>query len=108
MELVTGYESRVAGLGVAGRSYIEARLTSTELLMESSVHTKQEIMKRLHQRTAGVHALGVRRLGLFGSFVQGTQHGESDVDVLVEFADEYLRHMLGEAGTNRRLTKAYR
>jgi predicted nucleotidyltransferase len=29
--------------------------------------------------------LGVRRLGLFGSFVRGEQHADSDIDVLVEF-----------------------
>jgi predicted nucleotidyltransferase len=31
--------------------------------------------------------LGVRSLGLFGSFVRGEQTPSSDVDVLVEFAD---------------------
>jgi predicted nucleotidyltransferase len=30
-------------------------------------------------------ALGVRRLGLFGSFVRGEQSAASDVDLLVEF-----------------------
>ena len=27
----------------------------------------------------------VKRIGLFGSFVRGSQHGKSDVDILVEF-----------------------
>jgi predicted nucleotidyltransferase len=30
----------------------------------------------------------VRYLGLFGSYVQGTPRKDSDLDVLVEFADE--------------------
>ncbi len=32
-----------------------------------------------------MRALGVTRLGLFGSFVRGEQHADSDVDLLVEF-----------------------
>ncbi|MGK2945608.1 MAG: nucleotidyltransferase family protein [Desulfuromonadales bacterium] len=28
---------------------------------------------------------GVERIGLFGSLVRGTQHSESDIDLLVEF-----------------------
>jgi len=32
-----------------------------------------------------LQALGVRRLGLFGSFVRGEQRPDSDVDFLVEF-----------------------
>ena len=31
-------------------------------------------------------AHGVKRLALFGSFVRGDQHADSDVDLLVEFA----------------------
>ena len=30
--------------------------------------------------------MGVRRLGLFGSFVRGEQRADSDVDLLAEFA----------------------
>jgi len=30
--------------------------------------------------------MGVRRLGLFGSFVRGEQRADSNVDLLVEFA----------------------
>lgn len=30
---------------------------------------------------------GVKRCGLFGSFVRGKQNDESDVDILVEFED---------------------
>lgn len=32
-------------------------------------------------------ALGARRIGVFGSFVRGEAHGDSDVDVYVEFDD---------------------
>jgi predicted nucleotidyltransferase len=32
-------------------------------------------------------ALGARRIGVFGSFARGEAHGDSDVDVYVEFDD---------------------
>lgn len=32
-------------------------------------------------------ALGVRRIGVFGSFARGESKGDSDVDVYVEFED---------------------
>ena len=37
----------------------------------------------MHQ--AEIKAFGVKRIGLFGSFVRGAQHSASDVDILVEF-----------------------
>lgn len=59
--------------------------------MAPSVHpaaaaSKQEAMARLAAEATAIHALGVERLSLFGSFVRGEQRPESDVDVLVEFA----------------------
>ncbi|MBI3609303.1 MAG: nucleotidyltransferase domain-containing protein, partial [Nitrospirae bacterium] len=53
--------------------------------MNSAVQTKQEVLKVLSEHAAQFHALGVKRLGLFGSFVRGKPHGTSDVDLLVEF-----------------------
>jgi len=53
--------------------------------MQSTINTKQEILKVLHQNRNRLKALGLRRLGLFGSFVRGDQHPESDIDILVEF-----------------------
>jgi len=32
---------------------------------------------------------GVIRIGLFGSFIRGEQSNKSDIDILVEFNDEY-------------------
>lgn len=32
-----------------------------------------------------IQSFGVKRLGLFGSFVRNEQHAESDVDFLVEY-----------------------
>ena len=53
--------------------------------MATPVRTKQDILNLLRQNRAHLKALGVRRIGLFGSFVRGEQHSDSDVDLLVEF-----------------------
>ncbi len=49
------------------------------------VDSKQQIIQRLQESREEIRALGVRRIGLFGSFLRGAQTPESDVDVLVEF-----------------------
>lgn len=40
-------------------------------------------MLRAHNKT--IAGYGARRIGLFGSFRKGSQTGESDIDLLVEF-----------------------
>lgn len=50
-----------------------------------ALQMKRTILSLLQQHQNAFKALGVRRLGLFGSFVRGEQTGESDVDILVEF-----------------------
>jgi hypothetical protein len=49
------------------------------------VETKDEILARLLDIEPQLRALGVRRIGLFGSFVKGRQAANSDVDLLLEF-----------------------
>jgi predicted nucleotidyltransferase len=46
---------------------------------------KDEIIQLLQAYQAQARALGVKRLGLFGSFVRGEARPDSDVDFLVEF-----------------------
>ncbi len=53
--------------------------------MHTVVQTKQDILTVLSEQQARIRALGVKRLGLFGSFVHGQQNAKSDVDLLVEF-----------------------
>jgi hypothetical protein len=53
--------------------------------MDSLVSSKQEVLAVLRQHRDAIRALGVKRLGLFGSFVREQQHPDSDVDLLVEF-----------------------
>jgi len=47
--------------------------------------SKLKILDALRANTDRLHALGVQRLGLFGSFVRDEATAESDVDILVEF-----------------------
>jgi predicted nucleotidyltransferase len=49
------------------------------------VQTKQDVLKILSENRARIGALGVKRLGLFGSFLSGRQTPDSDVDFLVQF-----------------------
>jgi hypothetical protein len=50
------------------------------------IKTKQDILNVLDQNQSRLKKLGVRRIGLFGSFVRGEQRPDSDIDLLVEFA----------------------
>ncbi len=53
--------------------------------METTIKTKQEIFNVLQQNRSDLRALGVKKIGIFGSFVRGKQHTDSDIDLLVEF-----------------------
>jgi predicted nucleotidyltransferase len=64
---------------------LKKMLANGECLMGALIKSKQDIMKILHQNRARLKALGVRRIGVFGSFVRGEQHDDSDIDLLVEF-----------------------
>jgi predicted nucleotidyltransferase len=49
------------------------------------IQDKQEIFGMLRNQKDKIRSLGVKRLGLFGSFARGEQNQNSDIDVLVEF-----------------------
>jgi predicted nucleotidyltransferase len=49
-----------------------------------SVATKQELIDLIQSHEAELKAFGVKRLGLFGSFVRNEPKPESDIDLLVE------------------------
>ena len=65
--------------------------------MATAVESKEDVFTRLRDRENQLRSLGVKRLGLFGSFVRQEQTRESDVDVLVGFQpgrknfDSYMR-----------------
>jgi predicted nucleotidyltransferase len=48
--------------------------------------SKEQIITTVQRHATALRALGVQRLGLFGSFVRQEQTADSDVDLLVEFA----------------------
>ncbi len=53
--------------------------------MDRAAQTKEDISRTLGRNSARILALGVTRLGIFGSFVREEQNTDSDVDILVEF-----------------------
>jgi len=56
--------------------------------MANKVNTKDAIVQRILEAQERFTLLGVRSMGLFGSFVRGEQTSLSDVDMLVEFTPE--------------------
>lgn len=55
-----------------------------------SVATKEELLQLLQAHEAELKAFGVKRVGLFGSFVRNQPTPQSDVDLLVELEPEKL------------------
>jgi predicted nucleotidyltransferase len=53
--------------------------------MEASVQTKKKALSLIKENQDEIKALGVKRLGLFGSFARQEQDTASDMDFLVEF-----------------------
>ena len=45
--------------------------------MQTPVKTKQDILNVLHENQTRIRAHGVRRIGVFGSFVRGEQRSDS-------------------------------
>ena len=55
------------------------------MTMEAAAQTKQDVVDRISSAGEDIRTYGVKKLGLFGSFVRGDQKPGSDVDLLVEF-----------------------
>ena len=53
--------------------------------MNTLVQTPEEALSVIKKEQQGIKAFGVKKIGLFGSFVRGEQHSDSDIDLLVEF-----------------------
>lgn len=47
--------------------------------------TKEDILSILQRNRDRLKTYGVKKIGLFGSFVRNEQHAVSDIDFLVEF-----------------------
>lgn len=52
------------------------------------IKNKEDILLALKKNQDKIEAFGVKRLGLFGSFVRKEQNPESDIDLLVEFVQD--------------------
>ncbi len=55
--------------------------------MLETIETKEQVVAAIGNCRFQLQQLGVKRLGLFGSFVRGEQRDDSDVDFLVEFEE---------------------
>ncbi|MCX5816331.1 MAG: nucleotidyltransferase family protein [Proteobacteria bacterium] len=53
--------------------------------MKKSFISSEDVLNKLRENGSQLQAMGVKRLGLFGSFVRGEQKGGSDIDLIVEF-----------------------
>ncbi len=54
-------------------------------MVNTSIQTKKDILSVIKENQDKIKTFGVKKIGLFGSFVRGEQDVESDVDLLVEF-----------------------
>ena len=52
------------------------------------IKTKENILELIRSNQDKIRSYGVRKLGLFGSFVRGEHKAESDIDLLVEFQQD--------------------
>jgi uncharacterized protein len=53
------------------------------------VKDKNQVMTLLKAHRRELQQLGVKRCGLFGSFLREQQNDESDIDLLIEFVPEH-------------------
>lgn len=51
---------------------------------------KQEIISKIRKGKENLKARGIKKIGLFGSYLKGTQKKGSDIDFLVTFEKENL------------------
>ena len=43
------------------------------------------ILRKIEENIDIIKSYGVKRIGVFGSYIKGSQKSDSDIDVLVEF-----------------------
>jgi predicted nucleotidyltransferase len=64
---------------------VDGAVSAEERAVTWMIQRKEELVEALSQNRRGMESLGVRRIGLFGSFARDAQRADSDVDLLVEF-----------------------
>lgn len=53
--------------------------------MEKKMLTREEIIEKLKENREILKKYGVKKIGIFGSYVRGEQKRDSDIDLVVEF-----------------------
>lgn len=53
--------------------------------MNKRNNSKKDVLSIIQQNRKSIKTLGVKKLGLFGSFVREEQNKNSDIDLMVEF-----------------------
>jgi len=56
--------------------------------MGTEIMTKDEVLEVIRYHEGEIKAYGVKKIGLFGSFVRDEQNPASDLDFLVQFESE--------------------
>lgn len=54
------------------------------------MHTKEKILHEIKIYRSELEELGVNRIGLFGSYSREEQSKKSDIDILVDFKEEFF------------------
>ena len=67
------------------KSEIDTWMEQQDIKKRTKNQTIERILKLLQHNIGEIRKFGVRRIGLFGSWVRGEGKPESDIDVLVEF-----------------------
>ncbi len=56
--------------------------------------SKETIIQLINQHKSELEKeYGIKELGLFGSYVNGTPNDESDIDILIDFIESYHNQM---------------
>ena len=56
-------------------------------MIDTTIQTKKDVLAVIRYHQDKIKAFGVKKLGLFGSFVRNEQNTQSDIDLLVEFEE---------------------
>jgi hypothetical protein len=48
---------------------------------------KEEILQKIEENIEKIRGFGIKKIGIFGSWVRDEQRKESDLDILIEFED---------------------
>lgn len=65
-----------------------SNLAHDNMQLPRLAQTKNDVWAALKNNQNWIKALGVKKLGLFGSFVREEQRRDSDIDLLVEFEQD--------------------